>query len=205
MLRVDLAPEEVLAMLRDRADVERPGAPQRRGSTPAFEALKLAPDEIRLRARLTPLDEASSAAVSPTIVVTLSARPWGTQVRGHFVTAANLAESAQELTRCTLLLLVVGGLLATGGAVAWASLAAPASCLYAAASLASLRVTWRVLARPWRSGMRTYGPALRGLVGELLTPHALPAQIGPRHPFRAALRRRPAKCAHQESNLGLLA
>ncbi|PRP92180.1 hypothetical protein ENSA5_51290 [Enhygromyxa salina] len=156
----------------------------RGGRDPGFETVKLSTREVRLRARPRPLDSSESPAVSPTMIVTLRDRPWGTEVHGRFVRASSWAESAMELTRTTLTLLLVTGLLTTCGLIAWPELAVAGVVAYALASVATLGLCLRVLTSPFRAGMREYGPALRGLAGELLVPHALPEVDGSADPFR---------------------
>jgi hypothetical protein len=192
-VEVGLAPAEVIAQLRAHPAMHDEHEPLPAGDgDPGFEIVKLSRGEIRLRARPQPL-ERSSPAVSPTMILTLRSRAEGTRVDGRFVRASSVAESAMELTRTTLVLLLVAGAFATCGLVTWPGTITTGVIVYAFVSVASLFISLRMLTSPWREGMREYGPELLGLAGEVLVPHALAKQAGNAAPFRVGeLERRGA-------------
>lgn len=183
-LRVELGPDALWEHLCAHEDVRvsdepAPGPPPPHG--PAFLATRTGNAEIRLRRWAGPADEAS-----PIVVMQLAEGDRGTHVEGRWEagTTRSLGDTRSALRRyalpagAILVALAVGGAILGGG---WAALALPLLLLLigvpAGAVMLPMLAIWNQQSRQMQT------EALWGLVGEVLTPLALPEGEEP-GPFR---------------------
>lgn len=223
---VELAPAEVLAKLRARGDIEcltrSPGQQRVSSADDRFQAWALAERGFCVRARpaerprlfSTETGEGPGAPVrSPTLVVEMIPLEDRTRVIGRIVQAGVPVEFVQEYSRllgfavvtallCSVAIAYVVPSLLYINAFAGFGLSVGA-CLVGVIlwKLALLQVT-RLVERRWDERVRIHGPALRGLFGALLVPHALPEATPRPDPFRLRALRAPRRRAPSEDATG---
>lgn len=210
-LDVELAPADILASIRARPDIlchaRAPGQQRVERARERFEAWELTASGFRLRARPQragdgEAPDASAPVRSPTLVVEMTALPDRTRVTGRIVQAGVPVEFVQEYSRLLGFAAVVAALGSLGvvylvpsmvvvGELGGFGVFLIAGVLMTLALRAALLEVTRLVSRRWDERTRLHGPALRGLFGELLVPHALPAATPRPDPFRLRALRAP--------------